>query len=31
MGRHERRASEALHKASLTRYRREADGVLRPI
>ena len=29
MGRHERRAIEARHKASLTRYRREAEGVLR--
>ena len=29
MGHHERRAIEARHKASLTRYRREAEGVLR--
>jgi len=29
MGRYERRAIEARHEASLTRYRREAEGVLR--
>jgi hypothetical protein len=29
MGRYERRAIEARYEASLTRYRREAEGVLR--
>jgi hypothetical protein len=29
MGRHERRATQARHKASLMRFRRESEGMLR--